>query len=145
MPVGATGLSQNGGSLLTYAVSRLRPDVFTHPIWAHFGDMEQPTPPESIDELLGAAKQLQKDDPASACQILLICAVNQNYAGQRYEAFFEAFLSIVPIPKVFESALFHPCQPGLQSGNLNLFPRTVWQQALFSSHPHPVHGKQIAL
>lgn len=84
--MGATELSQNGGSLLTYAVSRLRPDVFVHPIWAHFGDMEKPVPPENIDELLSAAKQLQKDDPASACQILLICAVHQNYAGQRDEA-----------------------------------------------------------
>ena len=57
-----------------------------HPIWAHFGDMEEPLPPESIDELLSAAKQLQKDDPVSACQILLICAVHQNYDGQREEA-----------------------------------------------------------
>ena len=42
--------------------------------------------PEAIDQLLSSATQLQKDDPGNACQILLICAVHQNYAGQRDEA-----------------------------------------------------------
>jgi DNA-binding SARP family transcriptional activator len=81
-----TGLSQNGGSLLAYVVSRLRPDVFSHPIWVHFGEKERPASSEAVEELLSAATQLQKDDPGSACQILLICAVHQNYAGQRDEA-----------------------------------------------------------
>jgi len=84
--VGTKELSPNGGSLLTYVVSRLRPDVFTHPIWVHFGDKRKPIPPETTEELLSAAKQLQKDDPASACQILLVCAVHKNYTGQRDEA-----------------------------------------------------------
>ncbi len=60
--------------------------MFSHPIWVHFGDKEKRVSPETIEELLSAAKQLQKDDPGSACQILLICAVHQNYAGQRAEA-----------------------------------------------------------
>jgi DNA-binding SARP family transcriptional activator len=81
-----TGLSQNGGALLAYVVSRLRPDVFSHPIWVHFGEKEMPASSEAVEELLSAATQLQKDDPGSACQILLICAVHQNYAGQRDEA-----------------------------------------------------------
>ena len=81
-----TGLSQNGGALLAYVVSRLRPDVFLHPIWVHFGDKEKLASPEAIEELLEAATQLEKDDPGCACQILLICAVSQNYAGQRAEA-----------------------------------------------------------
>jgi DNA-binding SARP family transcriptional activator len=60
--------------------------VFSHPIWVHFGEKDRSASPEVIDQLLGAATQLQKDDPGNACQILLICAVHQNYAGQRAEA-----------------------------------------------------------
>ena len=61
--MGAIRFSQDGGSLLAYVVSRLRPDVFAHPIWINFGDKERQVSPEIIDELLTAAKQLQKDDP----------------------------------------------------------------------------------
>ncbi len=82
----AKGISQPGGSLIAYVVSRLRPGVFSHPIWVHFGDRNQLASPETIEEFLTAAKQLQKDDPASACQILLVCAVHQNYSGQRAAA-----------------------------------------------------------
>ncbi|MGD8406865.1 MAG: BTAD domain-containing putative transcriptional regulator [Anaerolineales bacterium] len=35
---------------------------------------------------MSTAKQLQKNDPEGACQILLVCAVYQNYAGQLDEA-----------------------------------------------------------
>ena len=81
-----TNVSQNGGSLLAYVVSRLRPDVFSHSIWVNFGDKKKPLSSETIEEFLSATRQLQKDDPVSACQILLICAVHQNYSGQRGEA-----------------------------------------------------------
>lgn len=82
----ATSLPQKGGSLLAHVLSRLRPEVFTHPIWVHFGDREKPVSPEGIETLRGAAKQLQQDDLDCACQVLLICAVCQNYAGQRDQA-----------------------------------------------------------
>lgn len=77
---------QNKGSLLSYAVSRLRPEVFSHPIWVNFGDKEIPYPTCKIKELLNAASQLQDYDPDCACQVLLVCAVYQNYAGQYEEA-----------------------------------------------------------
>lgn len=60
--------------------------MFTHPIWVHFGGQEKPILPEVIDNLLSEVKQLRKDDPASACQILVVCAVHLNYTGQRAEA-----------------------------------------------------------
>jgi len=52
----------------------------------NFGGKEKQVSPETFDELLTAAKQLQKDDPEGACQILLVCAVYQNYAGRRDKA-----------------------------------------------------------
>lgn len=81
-----TTLSQNGSSLLNYAISKLSPEVFSHPVWVRFGKKEVSGSPSIIDDLLSAAKNLQNDDPSSTCQVLLICAVYQNYAGQRYNA-----------------------------------------------------------
>src|SRR5687767_11649223 len=86
MLVKRTTLSQNGNSLLTYATSRLSPDVFSHPVWVRFGKKEVFGSPGIIDDLLSAAKNLQDDDPSGACQVLLICSVYQNHAGQRYKA-----------------------------------------------------------
>lgn len=60
--------------------------MFTHPIWVHFGGKRKQISSEEVEDLLSAAKKLQKDDPGDACQILLICAVHQNYAGQPDEA-----------------------------------------------------------
>ena len=79
-------LSQNGNSLLNDAISRLSPEVFSHPVWMRFGQKELSGSLSIIDDLLSAAKNLQNEDPSSACQVLLICAVYQNYAGQRYNA-----------------------------------------------------------
>ena len=79
-------LSQNGNSLLSYAISRLSPEVFSHPVWVRFGKKELSGSPSMIDDLLSAAKNLEEDDPSGACQIMLISAVYQNYAGQRYKA-----------------------------------------------------------
>jgi len=79
-------LSQNGNSLLSYAISRLSPEVFSHPVWVRFGKKELSGSLSMIDDLLSAAKNLQEDDPSGACQVLLICSVYQNYSGQRYKA-----------------------------------------------------------
>src|SRR5215216_31168 len=79
-------LSQYGNSLLNYAISRLSPEVFSHPVWVRFGKKEVSTSLEIVDDLLGAAKNLQGEDPGFACQALLICAVYQNYAGQGFKA-----------------------------------------------------------
>lgn len=79
-------LSQNGSSLLDYAILKLSPEIFSHPIWVRFGEKEVSVSFKIIDDLLSATKNLQNDDPSSTCQILLICAVYQSYAGQRYDA-----------------------------------------------------------
>jgi len=79
-------LSQNKSSLLNHAISKLSPEVFSHPVWVRFGSKEGLTSLRTVDGLLSAIKNLQNDDPGAACQVLLICAVYQNYAGQHFNA-----------------------------------------------------------
>jgi len=81
-----TRLSQNGSSLLDYAISRLNPQVFSHPVWIRFGKRERLDSLDLIADLLSVAQELEKTDPSAACQILLICAVYQTNAGQHYNA-----------------------------------------------------------
>ena len=81
-----TTLSQHGSSLLDYAVSKLNPEIFSHPVWVRFSKQEVSGYLDLIGDLLSAAEGLEKDDPSGACQILLICSVYQNYAGQQYNA-----------------------------------------------------------
>jgi DNA-binding SARP family transcriptional activator len=81
-----TTLSQNGSSLLDYAISKLNPEVFSHPVWIRFGKPERLDSLDFIVDLLSAAQELEKNDPSATCQILLICAVYQNKAGQHYNA-----------------------------------------------------------
>lgn len=81
-----TVFAHNGSSLLAYVASRLRPEVFTHPIWVHFGDKIKPNTPGILEELNNVVKQLEDSDPDCSCQLLLICAVYQNYNGQSEEA-----------------------------------------------------------
>jgi DNA-binding SARP family transcriptional activator len=78
--------SQNASPLLVYAISRLRPEIFSHPVWVCFGNKEAAVALEIIDALSSMAENLQANDPSAACQVLLICAVYQNYAGQRHNA-----------------------------------------------------------
>src|SRR6266540_6998800 len=108
MLVKQTILSQNGSSLLTYAISRLSPEVFSHPVWVRFCKKEASTSLKIADDLLSAAKNLQNDDPRTACQVLLICAVYQNYAGQQFKAL-----------KTTQQALARAQQS-------NLFKETIW-------------------
>ena len=74
-------LSQERGSLLPYAASRLSPEVFSHPVWVRFGKDNVVVSPAGIEELLNTAKVLQEKEPATAVHILLICAVYLNRAG----------------------------------------------------------------
>jgi hypothetical protein len=86
MAVKPTLLSQKQTPLLALANSKLRPSIFSHPVWLRFSNKDKVIPPETIQDLLGEAEQLQRDNPSDACQILLICAVYQNYAGQSTSA-----------------------------------------------------------
>src|SRR5574339_463121 len=72
--------------LLALAVSKLRPNIFSHPVWIRFGKKDKVVSPETIQNLFGEAEQLQCDHPGDACQVLLICAVYQNYSGQSISA-----------------------------------------------------------
>lgn len=78
--------SPNRSPLLTNAVSKLTPDVFSHPAWIRFGRKDIPQALDTVVDLFTTIKTLQKDDPAAACQVLLICAVYQNLAGQWFNA-----------------------------------------------------------
>lgn len=79
-------LTQGRSFLLQSAISRLSPEVFTHPVWVRFGDQKEPESLITADALLNTVKMLQETDPATACQILLICAVYQNNASQHFYA-----------------------------------------------------------
>src|SRR5689334_12237889 len=79
-------VSQNKSSLLNHAISTLSPEVFSHPVWMRFGQKEGSASRTIVDDLLNTVKNLQNDDPGAACQVLLICAVYQNYAGQHSNA-----------------------------------------------------------
>jgi len=79
-------LAQGRNSLLDYAKVKLSPEVFLHPVWLRFGQKAVSASPGISDDLLSAAKKIQNDDPSTACQILLICAVYQNYGGQHFRA-----------------------------------------------------------
>ena len=81
-----TVLSKKESPLLTYAISKLRPGVFSHPVWVRFGNHDKPVSPKTIQDLFGEAEYLQHDSPSDACQVLLICAVYQNYSGEKVRA-----------------------------------------------------------
>jgi DNA-binding SARP family transcriptional activator len=81
-----TILSKREIPLLTYAISKLSPSVFSHPVWIRFGRNHKIFPPQTIQDLFGEAEQLQRDHPGDACQVLLICAVYQSCSGQRASA-----------------------------------------------------------
>lgn len=86
MAVKSTLIAKKQRPLLTHAISKLRPKVFSHPVWVRFSSKDDLIAPETIQDLLGEAEQLQRDHPSDACQVLLICAVYQNYSGQRTSA-----------------------------------------------------------
>ncbi len=79
--------NKQNGQPLCHALSRLSPNIFSHPVWVHFTETNAPFSPNLIKDLLHAAQQLQnKGDLNSACQILLICAVLQNRLGDNTAA-----------------------------------------------------------
>ena len=76
----------NKSPLLNYALSRLNPDVFSHPVWVRFAQQAVDNSLDLVDDLLSTARSLKGDDPGTACQVLLICAVYQTRAGQLFNA-----------------------------------------------------------
>jgi DNA-binding SARP family transcriptional activator len=115
-------LSQNRGPLLTYAISIFSPEVFSHPVWVRFGKQEVSISLKIVDDLLRAAKNLQGEDPGTACQVLLICAAYQNYAGQRFNALktIQQALALAQHTRLFKKAIWAmwgACAISVQEGN----------------------------
>ena len=77
-----TMLSKEESPLLDNAISKLQPEVFSHPIWMRFGEKEAAVSPKTIKALNVEADNLKQNNPSDACQVLLICAVFQHHAGQ---------------------------------------------------------------
>ena len=81
-----TFLSKDESPLFDNAISKLRPRVFSHPVWIRFGYTQEPNPHATIKSLLAEIENLQKESPSDACQVLLLCAVFQHYSGQSADA-----------------------------------------------------------
>lgn len=71
--------------LLNFALSKLNPGIFSHPVWIRFSRKKK-VPIKTIKALIIEAEKLKKEKTSDACQLLLIGAVFQNYAGQVNEA-----------------------------------------------------------
>lgn len=67
--------------LICYAIRRLNPEIFSHPVWLRFGGKNTSITSEAIQELHRNAEKLQADNAGDACQILLFCSALQSYAG----------------------------------------------------------------
>jgi len=81
-----TMLSKEESPLLDIAISKLQPEVFSHPVWMRFGKKEAAASPKTIKALNIEADNLKQKNPSDACQVLLICAVFQLYSGQAESA-----------------------------------------------------------
>ena len=114
--------SPNRSSLLKNAISRLSPEVFSHPAWVRFGEKDVSVALHTVDDLLSTVKNLQKNEPSAACQVLLICAVYQNYAGQAFKALrtTQQALTLSQSNKLAKEtiwALWGLCALSIQQGN----------------------------
>ena len=144
-----TTSSQNGNSLLNFAISRLSPEVFSHPVWVRFGKKELVDSLKVVEDLLSASKNLQGKDPGSACQVLLICAVYQNYAGQRFNALKTAqqALTLAQHTSLFKEtiwAIWGECAISVQQGNYKQASGDLVDlQAVLSEHNEWILAKNM--
>ena len=76
-----TMLFKEESPLLDTAILKLRPGVFSHPVWIRFGDRERSVPLSTIRALFNEADNLKQQNPGDACQVLFICAAFQQYSG----------------------------------------------------------------
>jgi DNA-binding SARP family transcriptional activator len=81
-----TQVSKDASPLFDNAISKLRPRVFSHPVWIRFGNIEESAPHAIVKSLLAEIENLRDETPSDACQVLLLCAVYQQYSGQSTEA-----------------------------------------------------------
>ncbi len=81
-----TILSKKESPLLDYAISKLNPEVFSHPIWVRFGTKGEGNSSKIIEVLFNTAQKLQADNPSDACQLMLVCSVFQIHVNQYQNA-----------------------------------------------------------
>jgi DNA-binding SARP family transcriptional activator len=81
-----TILSKKESPLLEYAISKLNPEVFSHPVWVRFGNKGEGNSSKIIGVLFNTAQKLQNDNPSDACQLMLACSVFQIDANQHQNA-----------------------------------------------------------
>ena len=68
--------------LIFYAIRKLNPEIFSHPVWVRFGGKNTVLTAEEMQELFMQAEQLQVQNSADACQLMLICSALQSYSGR---------------------------------------------------------------
>lgn len=72
---------------LYHSLSQLSPDVFSHPLWIYFSEMDAALSPQTVDEFLQAAEKLRaQGDLSNASQALLMCAALQSRLGDTVAA-----------------------------------------------------------
>jgi DNA-binding SARP family transcriptional activator len=81
-----TMLSKKESPLLDYAISKLNPEVFSHPVWVRFGNKGEGNYLKIIEVLFNTAQKLRDDNPSDACQLMLVCSVFQIHANQHQNA-----------------------------------------------------------
>jgi DNA-binding SARP family transcriptional activator len=135
-----TTLAQDGNSLLNYAISMLSPEAFSHPVWVRFGKKALFGSPSIIEDLLCAAGNLENDEPSTACQVLLTCAVYQSYGGQHYKALrtTQRALELAERTNLLKEtlwAIWGACAISVQQGNYEqAYGNLVDLQAVLSEH-----------
>jgi DNA-binding SARP family transcriptional activator len=65
--------------LIRYAIRKLNPEIFSHPVWVRFWGKNITITLEAVQGLYAQAERLQADHTGDACQILLICSALQSY------------------------------------------------------------------
>ena len=114
--------TQHGSPLLDYAIAKLNPGVFSHPVWVRFAQHFATSSLNLVSDLMSVAKSLQEDDPSTACQVLLICAVYQTRAGQLFNALktTQQALALAQSTRLGNEmiwAMWGTCAIALQQGN----------------------------
>lgn len=117
-----TILAKQERPLLAYALSKLNPDAFSHPVWIRFGAQASGSP-ELISDLLKAAERFEGADPGSACQILLLCAVYQKETSRFPDALrtIQRALALAEGANLLNEinwAIWGACSISIQQGNL---------------------------
>jgi DNA-binding SARP family transcriptional activator len=93
-----TMVSKIASPLLDYAISKLTPEIFSHPVWVRFGNQKSGDTSRITEILSSVAQQLQEDSPSDACQLMLACSVFQNHANRSKDAL-ETIQNVIALAK----------------------------------------------